>query len=243
MAASAHTAHRQFTDMITGERRPSVVPEDMSLDFLFEPPAADEPLTLTQPYRRTVAALFPERQVTHNLLRDDEAPEAVVSRQYPDNYATVAEGIWSATLAIPSHSYKDVKRQIESFAMATGFPISAFIKRGREDVVMSVTIVRDPSRRFGTLPPEAHEQAVGQLQALFGWERQPDATAQPDVSACVALLEGYDEERGNLHLPVEAVAFLLERGQGISWRIEPTTLISARRVVNDEKRYELQAWD
>jgi hypothetical protein len=237
--ASAHTQHRSFTNA-NGEKQPSVTPEDVSLDFLFEPPAAGQPVTLVQPYRRAVAALFPDVQATSDLLRDDAPIEAEPIREYP--YTTEAEGIWSAPLAAPGETLDTVKQQIETFAMSTGFPLSALVATGRGGVVREITLIRDPSRRFGTLSPEEHERAASQLQALFDWQRQPEAGSRPDVSACIGLLEGYDEETGTLHKPVEAVGFLLEQGWDVSWRTEPTTLISARRVLNDKKRYELQAW-
>lgn len=246
--ASAHTAHRIFTDRTTGEPRQAVMPEDRSLDFLFEPHS--KPVTLTQPYRRAVAALFPDAQATAALLRSDVTDEEVPTREYP--YTTEADGIWSATLTIPDRPYEEVKQKIEEFAMngngfpglETGFPISAFVRRGRGDVVSEVTLVRDPSRRFGTLSPDEHDQAAIALKEMYGWERQVnDEDETPDVSACVGLLEGYDEETGTLHKPVEAVTFLLEQGQEVSWRTDPTTLISARRVTDDTGEPELQAWD
>jgi hypothetical protein len=236
--ASAHTAHRAFTNA-DGEQQPCVTPEDVSLDFLFEPQG--QSVILAQPYRRAVAALFPDTQATTDLLRPDTPAEAIPTREYP--YTTETDGIWSATLAVQGQPYAAVKEQIGAFAMATGFPISAFIKRGRGDIVSEVTIVRDPSRRFGTPSPEEHEPIVEQLTATLGWERQPKTASRPDVSACVGLLEGYDEATGTLHMPVEAVAFLLEHGWDVSWRTEPTTLISARRVTSETGGVELQAWD
>ncbi len=236
--ASAHTAHRAFTNII-GELQPCVAPEDVSLDFLFE--TKGHPLTLTQPYRRAVAALFPDAKVTTALLQPSTESVKAPTREYL--YTTEADDIWSATLAVQSKPYSVVKEQIEAFVMTTGFPISAFVKRGRGDIVHNVTLVRDPSRRFGTLPPEAHEQAVEQLTESFGWERQPQDTSPPDVSACIGLLEGYDEATGTLHKPVEAIAFLLEREQGVNWQTKPTMLVSARRVTNDTGAVELQTWN
>lgn len=237
--SAAHTAHRQFTNAV-GELQDCVTPEDVSLDFLFEPATPEQLVKLTQPYRRAVAALFPDAQAMADLLRPDQPIEEAPVREYP--YTTEAEGIWSATLTALGQKFDTVKQQIEAFAMSTGFPISAFVSTGRGGVVSKIRIVRDPSRRFGTLPPEEHERAVAQLQALFDWERQPSEDQYPDVSACVGLLEGYNEETGTLHTPAEAIALLLEQGQGVSWRTEPTTLISARRVLNEKKHYELQDW-
>ncbi|HSX15904.1 MAG TPA: hypothetical protein VLF40_03890 [Candidatus Saccharimonadales bacterium] len=238
--ASAHTAYRTFTDMDTGEARPCVTPEDVSLDFLFEPPVDSSPLTLTQPYRRAVAAIFPHRRATHDLMRDDTPREPATEHDYP--YITEADGIWSATMSLDSQPYEVVKGQIEAFAMSTGVPISAFVKRGRGDTVSTVTLVRDPSRRFGTPLPEVYEHAAAQVSILFGWERQQNPSQRPDVSACVGLLEGYDEETGTLHKPVEVVTALLEQGNDVAWQTEPTTLVSARRVLNGQQ-YELQTWD
>ena len=240
--ASAHTLHRQFTDTVTGEQRPTVTPDDKTLDFLFDAPSENEPLTLVQPYRRVVAALFPDRDVTYDLMHDDSIEASPPKREYI--YTTEADGIWSADMQVAPERYEIVKQQIETFAMTTGFPISAYLEKNREGLVNTVTILRDPSHRFGTLSPADHDLAVEAMSESLGWQLLPkEPDTDPEISACIGLLEGYDEQSGILHTPAEALALLLEHSQNIDWRTKPTTLVSARRVAAESGKIELQSWN
>ena len=241
--AGAHTTFRDYPDLENnGELRCSI-PDDhdvpgKSLSSLFTRIPLG-PVALGHPYRHVLPKLFPASVLAEYFADNHDAQPELGGIESNYVEAAGADGIWSAEFVVPGLTVEEANAAIKAFVEETHFPISAYLAT-RRDAVQRMTFVRDPSRSRQPSAPSI-EECVQQATAFsekMGWDIvQAPELPQPDVRACVGLLEGYDETEVK-HDPSEALALLLQHHQDISVHTRVVILSSAAYSEKKQKVYE-----
>jgi hypothetical protein len=138
-----------------------------------------------------------------------------------------APGAWSFDLKFHTGpSFEQLHTAFVTFAGETGHPLSGFASLDG-DAVTRLTLVRDPSIRYGTPAVAIAERAAAELVHANGWTGERVGQRRAGVLAGLGLREGYSPD-APVHAVAEAHWALLDHGA--TWTARPVRLLSARSV-------------